>query len=403
MRVVFCVGDIRKPFSSMMLKLTVLSLSLLTLMSTSAVSPALGEISDYFCFAEESLIRLIPVIHAITIVPTIFFVGRLARVFSGKSLLIFGLLVFTLSGTAGGFVSNVYALLLTRIFMGFGLGLVIPFSTALISDFFEGDEKTRLMGLSSSLNMLGGMIALLVAGQLAFLSWRLPFLIYTFGIPVLIMTIRFLPNLTVNDTEGATIPTSPRGSILPIVLSMFIFNLIFFILTPTMAFYLRHNSLGDSRITGMVIASANIGGFLAGIFLPQTRKALGKYFIPTVLFSTGMGFFLLSKATLISVVFLGTVIIGFANRSIYPLFFLKVTENASPSESIRGTSLLSTMIYLGQFMAPLFQQFVGVAFKRPDIRFLYIFVALLSMAASLPFFANVLIKRNGMSGAAKKE
>ena len=153
-----------------MFKLAVLSLSLLTLMSNSAVSPALGEISDYFCFAGKSLIHLIPVAHSLTIVPTIFFVGRLSRVFPGKALLVFGLSVFTLSGTVGGLVSNIFTLLLTRLFMGFGLGLVIPFSTALISDFFEGDEKTRLMGLSSSLNMFGGMIALLVAGQLASFS-----------------------------------------------------------------------------------------------------------------------------------------------------------------------------------------------------------------------------------------
>lgn len=386
-----------------MFKLAVLSLSLLTLMSNSAVSPALGEISDYFCYSKESLIRLVPVIHAITIVPTIFFVGRLSRVFPGKALLVFGLSVFTLSGTIGGFVSNIFTLLLTRLFMGFGLGLVIPFSTALISDFFEGDEKTRLMGLSSSLNMFGGMIALLVAGQLASFSWRLPFLIYSFGIPVLGLTIRYLPNLAISATEEATVGTSPGRSILPIVLSMFLFNLVFFILTPTMAFYLRYSGLGDSRITGMVIASANIGGFAAGILLPQTRKTLGKFFIPVVLFSIGTGFILLSKATLIAVVFLGTIVIGFANRSIYPLFFLKVTENTTPAEAIRRTSLLSTMVYLGQFMAPIFQQFVGIAFQRPDIRFLYGFVAVLSMAASFPFFTYASIKRGNALQAIKKE
>jgi len=130
---------------------------------------------------------------------------------------------------------------------------------------------------------------------------------------------------------------------------------------------------------------------------------LGKYFIPVVLFSIGIGFILLSKATLIAVVFLGTIVIGFANRSIYPLFFLKVTENTTPTEAIRRTSLLSTMVYLGQFMAPIFQQFVGIAFQRPDIRFLYGFVAVLSIAASFPFFTYSSIKRENALQATKKE
>ena len=50
--------------------------------------------------------------------------------------------------------------------------------TALIGDYFTGDDRNALTGLQISARNLGGLVFILTAGWVATLSPRLPFAIY---------------------------------------------------------------------------------------------------------------------------------------------------------------------------------------------------------------------------------
>ena len=378
---------------SKMLKPTVLSLSLLTIISTSAISPALGEISDYFSSADRFMIQLVAVIHALAIVPSLFFASWLTSIFSKKKVLLAGLAIFSVAGMGAVFANSIFSLLFFRIFLGIGLGMVIPFSTALISDFFDGEEKERMMGLSSSFNMLGAMVALTCSGYLAMISWRLPFLIYGVGIPVLILNLIYLPDVFQDRGLEKTVKAAIPGRVYPVAGLMFIFCMIFFILTPTMALFLRDNSLGDARMAGLAISFSTIGGFFSGFSLPKTRKLTGKLFFPIMLAIMSMGFWFLYLSSVLGIVFLGSAIIGFANRSIFPVFFLHATRDISREQSVQVTAILSSMIYVGQFTAPIFQKMVGFVFHDSSSRFLYLFVALLTTVTAVALVTHYIFKR----------
>lgn len=99
----------------------ILSLSLLTVMAGAAVAPALGLIQAYFADTDRSLVQMI------VSMPALFIAG-------------------------------------TNLF------LFKPLSTGLLSFYFTRDKQGPLMGYSSALNMLGGVVATLIAGGLAFSS-----------------------------------------------------------------------------------------------------------------------------------------------------------------------------------------------------------------------------------------
>jgi len=69
-----------------MLKPTILSLSLLTIVSTGAVAPALGEIGKFFASSDHMLVQLVAVMHAVALVPSLLLAGRAAERFSAKRL-----------------------------------------------------------------------------------------------------------------------------------------------------------------------------------------------------------------------------------------------------------------------------------------------------------------------------
>lgn len=364
-----------------MLKYAILSLSLLTIVSTTAVAPALAEIAAYFSSADIFFVQLVVVLHAFAIVPSLLAAIWLAARFSRKKVLMAGLVLFTVAGTLGALVSNIYILLFTRLLLGVGLGMVVPFSTSLIADYFEEEQRQKMMGLSSSLNMLGGMLALVLSGYLAVFSWRIPFLIYLCGLPVFLLIFFFLPDQDYEQKKGKTIPEPFPVHVYKVAFIMLIFSTIFFILTPTMALFLRDNALGDSRTAGFAMAFSSCFGTLSGFLLHRTLKLTGRLFLPTMLLITSAGFSFLHFSTVIGMVFIGTSLIGFSLRSIHPIFFLKATQDVPMEYSVRATAIVTATIYIGQFLAPLFQKLVGTVFHDPSSRFLYLVVALLTLSS----------------------
>jgi len=152
-------------------------------MAGAAVAPALGLIQEYFADIDRSLVQMIVSMPALFIAGTNLFLFKpLCKRFRARTLLIIGLLLYTVFGCMAGLFSNIYMVLICRAFVGVGVGIIMPLSTGLLSFYFTKDKQGPLMGYSSALNMMGGVIATLIAGALAMISWRLSFLVYFYAI-----------------------------------------------------------------------------------------------------------------------------------------------------------------------------------------------------------------------------
>lgn len=143
----------------------ILSLSLLTVMAGAAVAPALGLIQAYYADTDRSLVQMIVSMPALFIAGTNLFLFKpLCKRFRARTLLIFGLLLYTVFGCLAGLFSNILMILVCRALVGIGVGIIMPLSTGLLSFYFTRDKQGPLMGYSSALNMLGGVVATLIAG-----------------------------------------------------------------------------------------------------------------------------------------------------------------------------------------------------------------------------------------------
>lgn len=112
------------------------------------------------------------------IVPFILLAGRMSLYFNTKKLLITGLAIFSACSIAYPFADRMWALLLISGLLGIGAGLVIPFSTGLVADYFSGSYRTKQLGYVSAITNLTLVIATLLAGFLAGISWHLSFVVY---------------------------------------------------------------------------------------------------------------------------------------------------------------------------------------------------------------------------------
>lgn len=172
----------------------ILTLSLLTVMAGAAVAPALGVIQEFFSGESKMMVQLIISMPAVFIAVTNLFFGKLCRIFKAKTLTLIGLGMYMLFGCGAGLFSNIYLVLMCRALVGVGVGIIMPMSTGLITYYFTRDKQDVLMGYSSAMNMMGGVVATLIAGALAMISWRMSFLVYLLGVVSIVPVAMWMPN-----------------------------------------------------------------------------------------------------------------------------------------------------------------------------------------------------------------
>lgn len=189
--------------NNLLVKISILSISLLTVMASAAISPALAKISQAFPGTDPTLIKLILTLPSLLIVPFSLLGGWLATRMKKKQILLIGLVIYFLGGVGGGLATTVNQLLVIRGLFGVGVGLIIPLSISLIADFCQKEERARMMGLSGSVSHFGGVVFLLLSGWLACMSWRYSFGVYALSLVIMFMVFFWLPEPEVKPVAGA--------------------------------------------------------------------------------------------------------------------------------------------------------------------------------------------------------
>mgnify|MGYP001525360426 CR=1 FL=1 len=159
--------------------LAIWSVSAIASLPGLAISPILGDLNKIFPKATDLEIQMLTSLPSLLIIPFVLLAGKLSVGKDKLKILAVGLSIFFLSGVACLFARSMMWLIVISCILGIGAGMVIPFSTGLVVDYFTGDYRVRQLGYSSSINNLTLVLATVVTGYLANVDWHLPFLVYT--------------------------------------------------------------------------------------------------------------------------------------------------------------------------------------------------------------------------------
>ena len=356
-----------------MRKTSILSLSLLTVMAGAAVAPALGVIREYFSDAGPLMIQLIISTPAALIFLTSFIFPKLTRLLPVKTLVLVGLAFYVLGGCLAGLFSNIWLVLLFRAFVGIGVGIIMPLSTGLLSFYYPPEEQDRLMGLASAMNQMGGVVATLIAGFLASISWRMSFLVYLMGLISVVLCLIFLPNDRLvrpeqpedlhadsksfgsKNVDEETIVIKKRHPLIryySYIISMFLLMMIFFIYPANFAIETAKDGIISQHWIAVIMAFMDLVAFLGGLCFVHVKKLLRD---KTLLFAPVLfliGYLLLSLNLGVAGLLLGSAIIGFANGCGVPAIISEASQKAGKAAVSTVMPLLSAAIYLGQFVSP---------------------------------------------------
>ncbi|HLQ95978.1 MAG TPA: MFS transporter [Pseudogracilibacillus sp.] len=358
-------------FINKMLKPTIISISMATVMAGAAISPALGLIADAFPETSPTMIKLILTAPSIMIIPFSFLSSFLTFKMTKRTIIMIGLCVYLIGGIGPQLVSNIEILLVLRLILGAGVGLVMPLSMSLINDYYKGKERTQMMGYNSAFSNFGGIVTMLVAGWLATFGWRVPFNVYFLGLVIFVLIFLFLPKGQVQQPAKEKSKTKLPLAVYGYALAMGGIMLAYYSVATNIALYLEQNGLGGATLAGTVVSFTTVGGMITSLLLVRIEMTLKRFLIPVMLLGMGLAFLFLAVTNHIPLVILSVCLIGFGQGSLFPTLVLKALDAVPVAYADQAVAWTSSFTFLGQFLSPIVLDGIGKVAATESIRFQY--------------------------------
>lgn len=379
-------------------KLAILAIGFITLMATAAMAPSLEAIQKDFITASPILIKLIITLPALICIPISLLNNLIIKKISKKTLIIIGLIFFTIGGLSSALAPNIYLLLITRAILGIGLGITAPLSLILIGDFFQGKERAKFMGFSTAVTNLGGIISTLLVGFLSSINWRYSFIIYAVAIAILLITIFFLPNDSNNVKSDIVEPTihnleaqiKLNKSVFKYAIIVLLGLIAFYGLPTNMAFLIKSKSFGGAKLAADLVSLSTLLSLVSAILFGKIIKKIGKNYSLIIFIIMFLGFLLLSLSENIYVVILGTILTGISFGSVIPYSMSFASNIVHKTHTALAIIIVTIGLYLGEFISPIVLQSIAELLKLNSITGSFFAASIISIIAFIfSIYTNV--------------
>lgn len=289
-----------------------------------------------------------------------------------RRLLLGSLGLYALVGPTGLWASSLDLLLVSRALLGVAVAGIITALITLIGDYYEGDRQLKVMGWQSAVLEFGGAAFSVVAGLMALLSWRAPFAIYLFALPILLWVAVALPEPKSNQ---AVDHSSPRPALdrrtrrrLSLVYALaFVGMTLFFSTLVHLPFHMT--DLGfDAAATGLVMGCAAFVAAIAALLLQRldARVGLGGVLILAAA-ALGVGFLFFGVGRSLGTILVGAVLSGAGVGLFLPSINLITVRLSSSAWRSRAVAGLMTFQFLGQFLCPYLTSPIADQIGRPGL------------------------------------
>lgn len=337
---------------------TVLAAATLTIMAAAVIAPSLPAMAraNAGTPGAEVLVRLALTVTSLAIAVSAPAAGLATDRFGRRPVLVTGLVLYAVAGTAALYVGDLRLLLGTRALLGVAVGAIMTAIGALITDWFDGPRRARLLGLQQAFASIGGVVFLPLAGLLAEVDFRAPSWLYAVSAAIVPFAV-----LAVREPRTSTTPVrrvrgrAPAG-VLPVYALAFAATLAFFLAPTQLPFLLRELGIGPAA-TGAVIAGSTVTGAAGALVFPMVRRRFGGAAITAASVALlGAGWVVIGTAGTTALVVTGLLVGGTGVGLAVPNLNLRLTELAPPERRGSVLSGLVAAVFLGQFLSPLAAQ-----------------------------------------------
>lgn len=335
-------------------KFSLLSLSLM-LVSTFSPSAALPKMIAYYATRgySSNQVELLFSIPSVAIMLMLFFVHWIEHHVSERSTIIGGILLLSLGGSLPMIWQNYPLVMLSRILLGLGVGLINSRAISIISEHYHGHERIKTLGLRGSFEVLGNAVLTALVGILILRRWSSAFAIYLFGLPILAFYLLCAPQPPLPVEEALSDKPSwklTKADWLYLwglaLLAGFVINInsAVIIRLPIM---INERNLGTSSQSSLILSVMMLMGIIAGICFRMILLRFGKWLLPVLLLCLMFGLVLIGTAENIFLIILGALLSGFLYSLLVTASFTLLSQRISAESIGRATTFVLFFCNLG--------------------------------------------------------
>ena len=342
------------------------SISALNALPGLAVSPILGELQKIFPHATELDIQMLTSLPSLMIIPFILLAGKLTERIDNIRLLQIGLVIFVISGVLYLLSNKMWQLVAISGMLGVGSGLIIPLSTGLIGRFFVGRYRTKQFGLSSAITNLTLVIATVVAGYLAEISWHLPFVVYLLPIVSIILSFQLRKALTQEPEPSPVTDNSDNGlrphvqegnngfgthHLIEVMLFYGLVTYLVVIISLNLPFLIEERGM-PTGISGTYISLFFLAIMAPGFILNRLIDLMGRSTQMWSMLMIVIGLGLIVATGNVWLVGVGCVLAGAGYGIIQPIMYDRTTHIVLPHKSTMALACVMAMNYVAILVCP---------------------------------------------------
>ena len=386
-------GQGKIPFITL---LGIWSISALNALPGLAVSPILGDLSKIFPNSTELDIQMLSSLPSLLIIPFVLLAGKLTEKLDNIKVLQTGLLIFALSGVLYLFANKMWQLIAISVLLGVGSGLIVPLSTGLVGRFFIGRYRTKQFGYSSAITNLTLVLATILAGYLAEISWHLPFVVYL--IPIVSFALSFQLRKALAEapelpaTEEKSVQNAPKTDVAiganginttHLIEVMLFYGLVTYlavIVSLNLPFLVEERG-AESSLSGTYISLFFLAIMAPGFILNHIIDIFGRTTQMWSLLFIAVGLGMIVWFTNDWLVGLGCILTGFGYGVIQPIMYDRTTHIALPRKATFALACVMAMNYVAILVCPFIIDFFKTLFHIHSQEFAFQFNFIIALAS----------------------
>jgi MFS family permease len=343
-------------------KLTILFTSSLAFLA-STVAPGLPALyADFAHLANAELLsRLVLTMPMLFVALTGPFVGIVIDRYGRRNILIVSTIGFGLAGLSGLVLESLTAIIVGRAFLGVFLVGILTSVTALIGDYYSGEQRNKVAGLQGAFISFGTLIYTVLGGLLAEIHWRAGFVLFAVAFLLIVPMLLSLYEPSSASRLERNQPVEPPPGRREWFVIGWIYVLAFaclialFMIPSQTPFFLVEIGVGDPTRAGLAVGIFSFSSGIASLAFPWLRRHLSVAAIFALIFlDVGLGFVLIGIATDFLGVLVAMVVGGFSMGAFFPNANMAIISRTTSAVRGRALSGLTAAFFLGQFASPFY-------------------------------------------------
>ena len=315
-------------------------------------SPVLAAIREHYPDISQSMIQMLITAPALVGMVFALLCGVLVTKISKKKLLLAAAFVAFVSGMVPLLADNFWLLFVMRLIYGFSLGLATALNTAVVAEWFEGDERVIAMGVQSA--SVGAGIAVITAasGQLGNIDFSRSYFINVIGAVSFILILFCLPDTGTTESEGGK-GAKVNSKVFLIALLAFLENLFLISYTTNISMHIEGSFANSASLAGMLTSVFSGAQIVIGLLLGMVSKVTKKATMSAAMFSFAAGAVLLVLFPgSMPMLCIGSFLCGFSQGCFIPTSMVEASNAVPAAAAAMAAGILSSANCLGQLVSP---------------------------------------------------